>query len=109
MNKTKGDATAINTALRTSVLSLTCALTWHSDVDKAKVDIADKIAARFLRFGHGTYLNEPSVFLPGWKSAYWGDHYGRLLQIKRLWDPANVFSCYHCVGYEEFTVDPIIG
>ena len=33
---------------------------------------------------------------------YWGNinNYNSLLSVKRKYDPKNIFTCYHCIGYE---------
>ena len=40
------------------------------------------------------YGNTPSCENIDFGARYWGDNYPRLLQIKRAWDPDNVF--HHC-------------
>ena len=36
---------------------------------------------------------------PEWRQSIWGEHYERLLGIKKLIDPTNVMNCYQSVGY----------
>jgi FAD/FMN-containing dehydrogenase len=48
----------------------------------------------------GSYVNETDWFEPDWQDAFWGGNYPRLLQIKRKYDPGNLFTCHHCVGSE---------
>jgi FAD/FMN-containing dehydrogenase len=48
----------------------------------------------------GTYANEADWFEPDWQRAFWGDHYPRLLSIKRKYDPTNLFRVHHGVGSE---------
>jgi len=48
----------------------------------------------------GSYVNETDYFEPDWQRSFWGDNYQRLLQIKRAYDPHDVFACHHCVGSE---------
>jgi FAD/FMN-containing dehydrogenase len=48
----------------------------------------------------GSYVNETDYFEPDWQRSFWGDNYPRLLAIKRAYDPANLFTCHHCVGSE---------
>jgi len=101
MQNTPADATAVNPSFRTGVMSLTCGMSWDQQEEAQHVAAAERLTTQMLKFGHGTYFNEPSAFLPEWKTSYWGHHYAELYRIKQLWDPANVFSCYHCVGSDE--------
>ncbi|RKP04459.1 hypothetical protein THASP1DRAFT_21095, partial [Thamnocephalis sphaerospora] len=39
---------------------------------------------------------------PQWQKAFWGEHYGRLLKIKRRVDPFDVLWCEPCVGNERW-------
>ncbi len=42
--------------------------------------------------GAGAYVNFPWLGLPCFLEQYYGGHVGRLKQVKRHWDPCNVFS-----------------
>jgi hypothetical protein len=46
----------------------------------------------------GAYVSEADYFQQDWKRAYWGDHYSRLAQIKRKYDPHNLFHGHQTVG-----------
>jgi hypothetical protein len=46
----------------------------------------------------GSYVNESDFFEDDWQQSYWGDHYPRLLEIKRRYDPDNLFNVHHGVG-----------
>lgn len=50
--------------------------------------------------GTGAYVNEADYFEPDWQQSFWGEHYGRLLDIKHRYDPDGLFWCHHCVGSE---------
>ena len=72
------------------------------DFAKAR-DVAGKVKAAgdILRQAtpeSGSYVNEASYTEPNWQQSFWGDNYGKLLEIKKKYDPHNVFSCHHCVG-----------
>jgi len=54
----------------------------------------------------GCYVNEANIDEPSYQQALWGDHYDRLLQIKRQIDPHGVFWCQVCVGGGDWTVEP---
>jgi FAD/FMN-containing dehydrogenase len=57
-------------------------------------------AIRSLSPHSGSYVNESDFFEEDWGRSYWGDHYPRLLEIKRRYDPDNAFSVHHGVGTE---------
>jgi FAD/FMN-containing dehydrogenase len=50
--------------------------------------------------GSGSYVNEADFFEPDWQESFWGDNYPRLLEIKRRYDPTNLFRVHHGVGSE---------
>jgi FAD/FMN-containing dehydrogenase len=55
---------------------------------------------RALAPGAGSYVNQADYFEPDWQQNCWGDNYPRLLQVKRRYDPANIFRVHHGVGSE---------
>jgi FAD/FMN-containing dehydrogenase len=55
---------------------------------------------RALTPGAGSYVNETDYFEPDWQDSFWGPNYPRLLEIKRRYDPQNVFRVHHGVGSE---------
>ncbi len=65
----------------------------------AKVDAVMKII-RDATPGGGCYINEADYFEPDWQTSFWGDNYPRLLDIKRKYDPDNLFNVHHGVGSE---------
>lgn len=54
--------------------------------------------------GGGAYLNEASVEEPDWQESFYGGHYPRLSEIKRKWDPDDVFYAVTAVGSERWKV-----
>ncbi len=40
----------------------------------------------------GIYVNYPDQDLDNWQRRYWGDNLERLVEVKRKWDPNNVFN-----------------
>lgn len=106
MKITNPDSTAMNPNFRTGVMSMSCGMSWGSAFyDKPIIALAEKIISGFIKHGKGTYFNEPSAYLPSWKTAYWGGHYDRLLAIKQRLDPKNLFTCLHCVGSDTNTTE----
>ncbi|KAL7931438.1 hypothetical protein V8C35DRAFT_323845 [Trichoderma chlorosporum] len=60
----------------------------------------NKAALRRLAPHTGVYLNECDPMEPNFQDSFWGDKYGKLLQIKQTYDPQGVFFCHPCVGSE---------
>jgi FAD/FMN-containing dehydrogenase len=61
--------------------------------------VTDAMAAiRSVSEHSGSYVNESDYFEEDWQHSYWGDHYPRLVEIKRRYDPDNVFTVHHGVG-----------
>eukprot|EP01084_Bolivina_argentea_P011836 22160_1 len=69
-------------------------------VNKA-VEYGQKWENKLRKFGNGMYFNEENPDCMGcdWKNEYWGyPNYNKLLNVKRYYDPNQVFWCTHCVG-----------
>ena len=52
-------------------------------------------------FGTAAYYNEDYDLEANWQESMFGGNYGRLYEVKTIWDPNGVFSCRNCVGSEE--------
>ncbi|KAK3296559.1 uncharacterized protein B0H64DRAFT_322615 [Chaetomium fimeti] len=48
-----------------------------------------------------TYANEGYAWLSDWSQEFWGDNHAALLELKRRYDPDQLLSCWHCVGWDE--------
>ncbi|KAI8631449.1 hypothetical protein F5Y19DRAFT_493352 [Xylariaceae sp. FL1651] len=59
--------------------------------------------------GAGSYMNEGDPGEPNWQQAFYGDHYDRLLEIKKKWDPTGVFWAPTTVGSEAWAVQVVDG
>lgn len=53
----------------------------------------------------GSYSSEMSFHEANWREAAWGEHYPRLLDVKRKYDPDGLFTGHHQVGSEFWTAD----
>lgn len=52
-------------------------------------------------FGTAAYYNEDYDLEVSWQESMFGDNYKRLYEVKKAWDPNDVFSCRACVGSED--------
>lgn len=50
----------------------------------------------------GAYVNEADVYQPDFQSVFYGDHYERLLSIKRQYDPTDAFYAKTGVGSDRW-------
>ena len=79
--------------------------------DKTKAEAAKAGVAAAMKVlrdatpGAGTYVNEADYFELDWQQEFWGPSYERLSQIKRKYDPEDLFFCHHCVGSERWSKD----
>jgi FAD/FMN-containing dehydrogenase len=55
--------------------------------------------------GAGSYLSESNYFNKNWQQAYFGNHYARLRQIKKKYDPDGLFFTHNGVGSEDWSAD----
>ncbi len=53
----------------------------------------------------GSYVSESDFFERDWQRSFWGEHYPRLLAIKRTYDPSGLFFVHHGVGSEHWSAD----
>jgi hypothetical protein len=56
--------------------------------------------------GGGCYSNEGDWTEEDWQQTFFGEHYDRLLAIKRHYDPTGLFNCWKCVGWTGYD-DPM--
>ena len=53
---------------------------------------------RAFRERPASYFNETDYFEADWQTAFWGDHYARLLRVKERYDPGGLFFVHYGVG-----------
>jgi FAD/FMN-containing dehydrogenase len=53
----------------------------------------------------GNYMSECDYFRADWRKASWGEHWTRLDQIKKRYDPDGLFVVHHGVGSEAWSAD----
>ncbi len=70
--------------------------------DRVRRAMAD---LRVVAAGNGAYVSESNFFDADFQHSYWGDHYTRLAQIKRDYDPEGLFFVHNGVGSEQWSDD----
>lgn len=53
----------------------------------------------------GAYGNEANVGEPDWQHAFWGKNFLRLLELKKKYDPTELFYVHHGVGSEGWVTE----
>jgi Berberine and berberine like len=108
VNAVKPGATAV--AQRSSILKLQYQTYWtERDQDDANLRwMASFYDAVYARTGgvpiangpvtDGCFVNYCNADLVGWPQLYYKDGYPRLVEVKRAWDPLNVFRHAQSIG-----------
>jgi FAD/FMN-containing dehydrogenase len=65
---------------------------------EAKIVAAAMAPLKALRERPASYMWETNYFEEDWQTAFWGDHYARLLRVKERYDPGGLFFIHHGVG-----------
>ncbi|KAL1597926.1 hypothetical protein SLS60_008414 [Paraconiothyrium brasiliense] len=107
---------AVNPAWRTAVLHAITGQRWDvkasaSDIRAARTSFTNGTMKRWrdVTPGSGSYLNEADRLEPNWQQSFWGDKYAKLAQIKKEWDPKDVFWAANAVGSEGWVVESVDG
>jgi FAD binding domain/Berberine and berberine like len=100
-NRTREDATAF--VHRNERFILKAAIAVGAGATTVGIQEAKRWLSQSWSFvgGWGTgrvYQNFPDPDLESWASAYYGSNYGRLLLVKRKYDPDNVFHFRQSIG-----------
>jgi hypothetical protein len=88
------DATAF--VHRRDDILLTCSALWEPEDDPeliaANLDWLEAFYAAMQPYlSGGAYQNFPDRGLADWQHAYYGDNFSQLVEVKRTWDPDNLF------------------
>lgn len=101
------DTISLNPAWRRTHSHFIAVEGWTDGTNQSNIDAIyheityNKVAAlRKLSPDTGAYFNEADFNQPDWQWAFFGENYERLREIKRKYDPGNVFWCKQCVGSE---------
>jgi hypothetical protein len=105
--KLPGGGNALLPAWRTAYTHVVLPASWGLGEEEKAVatkDLQERVKAlKKLEPESGAYMNEADPTNPEWKNDYFGEeHYERLLEVKRRWDPEGVFWCRSCVGSDSW-------
>ena len=114
--------TSVSAELRQSLMAITCFSAFDTSssiaIKQSQVTTMTNLAENiYKKYSMMVYWNEPMHDFPkdDWRERYWGGmtNYNSLLVVKNKYDPKNMLSCYHCVGYvrvdnEDPSVCPLI-
>lgn len=102
---------AVLPAWRTALLHLVVGADWNftapiSDNLALQARLTNEIVPSLetLTPGSGAYLNEANFEQSNFQQDFYGANYPKLLQVKRVWDPDNLFYATTAVGSEAFEV-----
>ncbi|ORY63875.1 FAD binding domain-containing protein [Pseudomassariella vexata] len=107
---------AVNPAWRQNVFFSLQSVRWSLNATAAQILEARKEFSygtmqrwRDITPGAGSYLAESDRLEPEFQQSFYGDKYERLLEIKKRYDPLDVFWAATSVGSEFWAVDSVDG
>ncbi|KAK6845937.1 hypothetical protein PG987_001125 [Apiospora arundinis] len=97
---------SISPAFREASISLVIGTNTDRDTNianqKLMTDVLIPQLADLITGGGSSYLNEGDPWEPRWQDVFYGEGYGRLLAIKRLYDPEALLYARTAVGSESW-------
>lgn len=64
---------------------------WRNSGERRNTQWVEGFRSALRPFVKGDYVNFPDLRIKNWPKAYYGANFGRLKQVKRKYDPHNVF------------------
>lgn len=102
---------AVLPAWRTAITQLQLITNWNStspwtDMEAAQVRMTEEFMPKIeaVTPGSGSYMNEADFRQPDWQSTFYGANYAKLAQIKKKYDPSDLFWNIKSVGSEAWSV-----
>jgi hypothetical protein len=116
-NVSPGDPeNAVNPAWRDNVFFAIQALQWPLNATAEEIwearrgfTFGDMQRWRDITPGAGSYLGESDRLEPDFQQSLYGNKYGRLLDLKRKYDPTDLFYAATAVGSEDWHVQSVDG
>ena len=76
---------------------------WKAADDQLNSEIMAPL--RKVTPGGGAYGNEAQIGEPDWQQSFFGNNYPRLLEVKKKFDPTELFYVHHGVGSEGWRIE----
>jgi hypothetical protein len=79
----------------------------HTEMVARKSELLDDVMPKLdaATPGSGIYLNEAHAEQTNWQTEFYGENYGRLLGIKKRYDPDSLFYAATSVGSDAWKLD----
>ncbi|KAK1989865.1 FAD binding domain-containing protein [Colletotrichum falcatum] len=106
---------AVNPAWREAVMHCIAAVFWDPAADESvRKAASDKLTFDWVQRwrdvspGAGAYMSESDYIEPNFTQAFWGTKYERALELKKRYDPNDVFYAQNAVGSENWEMSEMI-
>ena len=99
------NATSANPAWRTALWHVIVDGGWEQGFPEEDIEAIQAYVRKGLEGlsdilpSQACYTNEADYGEKDWQSIFFGDHYERLLRIKRRYDPTTLLNCWKCIGW----------
>ncbi|CAE6379738.1 unnamed protein product [Rhizoctonia solani] len=105
-NATPASDVSVTPAWRGAIWHVILAGSWnYNSTAKQQAAVYSTISAaadklRAITPKSGAYQNEADVSEPDHENSFWGSNYGRLVSIKKKYDPNGLLDCWQCVNWK---------
>jgi hypothetical protein len=104
-NSPDNSKTSVNPIWRDSLWEVIMGAAWTTETSpQVRAEIQNTISASIQPFkaltpGGGCYMNEGDWLEENWQQTFFGVQYGKLLEVKKQYDPTGLLNCWKCVGW----------
>ncbi|EFQ27999.1 FAD binding domain-containing protein [Colletotrichum graminicola] len=106
---------AVNPAWREAVMHCIAAVLWDPTAEESvRKAASDKLTFDWVQSwrdvspGAGAYMSESDYIEPNFTQAFWGTKYEKALDLKKKYDPNDVFYAQNAVGSENWEMSEMI-
>ncbi|KAK1983123.1 FAD binding domain-containing protein [Colletotrichum cereale] len=106
---------AVNPAWREAVMHCIAVVLWDPTAEESvRKAASDKLTFDWIQRwrdvspGAGAYMSESDYIEPNFTQAFWGTKYDKALELKKRYDPKDVFYAQNAVGSETWEMSEMI-